>query len=268
MKKRPTVLLSFLLVAASVSLLTGCASNYRKRPEPTVSAAVGDNKVKGKSVKAEEADLDEYSTALVSDPWEPVNRAIFRFNDGVYTILFRPVSKVYETVLPKPVRKGLDNVFENVRVPVRLVNDVLQGKFERAARELEKFVLNSTWGIAGILRLSDRIPSLAEVPAADTGQTFAKWGIERGPYIVLPLLGPSTLRETVGYAGDSALNPVSWVTTAFGAPVWAIAIPSTNTLRSLPHQLRIYDAATENTLDPYLAARSAYIQYRNEVARK
>lgn len=268
MKKRPTVLLSFLLVAASVSLLTGCASNYPKRPEPTVSAAVGDNKVKGKSVKAEEADLDEYSTVSVSDPWEPVNRAIFRFNDGVYTILLRPISKVYETVLPKPVRKGLDNVAENVRVPVRLVNNVLQGKFERARHELEKFLVNSTIGIGGIVRQSDRIPSLAEVPAADTGQTFAKWGIGRGPYIVLPLLGPSTLRETVGYAGDSALNPVSWVTTAFGAPVWAIAIPSTNTLRSLPHQLRIYDAATENTLDPYLAARSAYIQYRNEVALK
>ena len=67
--------------------------------------------------------------------------------------------------------------------------------------------------------------------------------------------------------GDSALNPVSWVTTAFGAP-WLLAIPSTNTLRSLPHQLRHYDAATENTLDPYLAARSAYIQYRNQVASK
>jgi phospholipid-binding lipoprotein MlaA len=266
--KRQISLLFVLLAVSSVPLLTGCASNNRKRPEPTVSAAVGDNKVKARPVKAEEAEIDEYSTVLVSDPWEPVNRAIFRFNDGLYTILLRPISKVYETVVPKPVRKGLDNVAENVRVPVRLVNNVLQGKFERAARELQKFLVNSTWGIGGIVRLSDRIPSLAEVPAADTGQTFAKWGIGRGPYIVLPVLGPSTLRETVGYAGDSALNPVSWVTTAFGAPVWAIAIPSTNTLRSLPHELRIYDAATENTLDPYLAARSAHIQYRNEVALK
>ena len=266
--KRQISLLFVLLAVSSVPLLTGCASNNRKRPEPTVSAAAGDNRVKARPVKAEEAEIDEYSTVLVSDPWEPVNRAIFRFNDGVYTILFRPVSKVYETVLPKPVRKGLDNVYENVRVPVRLVNNVLQGKFDRAARELQKFLVNSSWGIGGIVRLSDRIPSLAEVPAADTGQTFAKWGIGRGPYIVLPVLGPSSLRDAIGYAGDSALNPVSWVTTAFGAPVWAIAIPSTNTLRSLPHQLRIYDAATENTLDRYLAARSAYIQYRNEVALK
>jgi phospholipid-binding lipoprotein MlaA len=269
MKNRPTFLLSFLLVASSVSLLTSCTSNSRKRPEPAVSAAVGDDKLKKeKPAKVEEADLDEYSAASVSDPIEPVNRGIFWFNDRVYNIAFRPISKVYETVVPKPMRRGLDNFYENVRFPVRLVNNALQGNFVRARQELEKFLINSSIGIVGIWRQSDRIPSLAEVPAADTGQTFAKWGIRRGPYIVLPVLGPSTLREAVGYAGDSALNPVSWITTAFGAPVWAIAIPSTNTLRSLPHQLRIYDAATENTLDPYLAARSAHIQYRNEVALK
>jgi phospholipid-binding lipoprotein MlaA len=268
MKKGPIFLLAFLLMgSSSVSLLTSCTSASRK-PQTVSASAVGHNRLKEKATKAEDAELDEYSTALISDPIEPVNRAIFWFNDGVYTILLRPISKVYETVLPKPVRRGLDNVFENVRVPVRLVNNLLQGKFVRARHELEKFLINSTIGVGGILRQSDRIPALAEVPAADTGQTFAKWGIGRGPYIVLPLLGPSTLRDAVGYAGDSALNPVSWTTSAFGAPTWVVAIPSTNTLRSLPRHLRIYDAATENTLDPYLAARSAYIQYRNQVALK
>jgi len=269
MKKGPVFLLTFLLVgSSSVSLLTSCTSVSRKPQNVSASAPVGHNRLKEKAPKPEDVELDEYSAALVSDPIEPVNRAIFRFNDVVYTVLLRPISKVYETVLPKPVRRGLDNVFENVRVPVRLVNNVLQGKFVRARHELEKFLINSTIGVGGILRQSNRIPSLAELPVADTGQTFAKWGIGRGPYIVLPLLGPSTLRDAVGYAGDSALNPVSWITTAFGAPTWAVAIPSTNTLRALPHHLRIYDAATENTLDPYLAARSAYIQYRNEVALK
>ncbi len=268
MKKRLTFLLSFLLVASSDSLLTSCSSVSRKPPEASLSAAVGDNRPKGKPAEGEEADLDEYSAALISDPFEPVNRGIFSFNHAVYTVVVRPISKVYETVLPKPVRKGLDNLFENVRFPVRFVNGALQGNFKRARQELEKFLINSSIGIGGIVRQSDRIPSLAEVPAADTGQTFAKWGIKPGPYIVLPLLGPSTLRDTVGYTGDSALNPVSWITTAYGGPAWTIAIPSTNTLRSLPHHLRVYDAATKDTLDPYLAARSAYIQYRNEVALK
>lgn len=268
MKKSPAFFLSFLLVVSSVSLLIGCASNHRKPPESSVSAAVRANKVKEKPVKANESDLDEYSAALTSDPWEPVNRAIFRFNNGVYTIVLRPISKVYEAVLPKLVRRSLDNFFENVRFPVRLVNGALQGRFERARQELEKFLVNSTIGIGGIIRQSDRIPSLAELPTSDTGQTFAKWGIRSGPYIVLPVLGPSTLRETVGYAGDSALNPVSWITTAYGGPAWTVAIPSTNTLRFLPHALRTYDAATKDTVDPYVAARTAYIQYRNEVALK
>lgn len=266
--KRHTSLLPLLLVVSSIPLLTSCTSVSRKQQDPTPSAAVGNHKLKGNSVKAEELDLDEYSTALVSDPLESVNRATFWLNDGVYTIVFRPISKVYETVLPKPVRKGLDNGFENVKFPVRFVNNALQGNFKRARQELEKFLVNTTIGVGGIVRQSDRIPSLADVPAADTGQTFAKWGIGHGPYIVLPLLGPSSLRDAIGYAGDSALNPVSWVTTVYGGPAWTIAIPSTNTLRALPHSLRTYDAATKNALDRYLAARTSYIQYRNEVALK
>ena len=266
--KRHTSLLPLLLVVSSVSLLTSCTSTSRKQPDPPSSAAVQDSKPAATSVKAEEDDLEEYSTASVADPLERLNRATFQLNDGIYTVAFRPISKVYEKVLPKPVRKGLDNLFENVRFPVRFVNNALQGNFKRARQELEKFLINSSIGIGGILRQSDRIPSLADVPAAETGQTFAKWGIHSGPYLVLPVLGPSNLRDAVGYAGDSALNPVSWITTAYGGPVWAIAIPSTNTLRSLPHQLRIYDAATKNALDRYLAARSAYMQYRRQVALK
>ena len=118
------------------------------------------------------------------------------------------------------------------------------------------------------MRQSDRIPSLADVPAADTGQTFAKWGIDHGVYIVLPLLGPSSLRDTVGLAGDYVLNPVNWVTILYGGYAWTIAFPSTNTLRALPDQLGRYDSATKNALDRYLAARSSYIQYRREAALK
>lgn len=268
MKKRPIFLFSFVLLASSTLLLTSCTSAPRKPETAAGSAPVGNNKLKPPPAMAEDTELDEYGGAVAYDPGEPVNRGIFRFNDGVYLVLVRPVSKVYETVLPKPVRKGLDNFFENVRVPVRLVNNMLQGRFVYARYELEKFLINSTIGVGGIIKQSDRIPYLAEMPIADTAQTFAKWRLGKGPYIVIPLIGPSTLREVVGYVGDSALNPVSWITTAFGAPTWAIAIPSTNTLRALPHQIRAYDAATKDTVDPYVAARTAYIQYRDEVARK
>ena len=266
--KRHTSLLPLLLVVSSVPLLTSCTSISRKQPAPSFSAAVRDNKLERKSVKAEEHDLDEYSTVSVADPLEPLNRATFWLNDGVYTIVLRPISKGYEKVLPKPVREGIYNAFENVKFPVRLVNNALQGNFKRAGQETGKFLVNTVIGFGGIVRQSDRFPSLADVPAADTGQTFAKWGIGHGAYIVLPLLGPSSLRDTVGLAGDYVLNPVNWVTILYGGHAWTIAIPSTNTLRALPDELGKYDSATKNALDRYLAARSSYIQYRREAALK
>jgi len=226
---------------------------------------MGDGKSDGKSVAATGDDLDEYAVAPVSDPWEPLNRATFWLNDGLYTFLFRPVSTVYKTIIPKFVRTGVYNAFENVKYPVRFVNDSLQGKFQRAGLETAKFLVNTTVGIGGLGRPSDHIPALADVPGADTGQTLAKWGIGNGPYIVLPLLGPSTVRDTVGLVGDYGLNPVTWVSFFYGGYTWFIAIPATNTVRALPVQLGIYDDATKSALDKYLAARSAYIQYRNGV---
>jgi phospholipid-binding lipoprotein MlaA len=266
--RRHTSLLPVLLVVSLVPFWTSCTSISRKRPDPSISAATRDNKVKGVSVNAEEHDLDEYNTTSVADPLEPLNRATFWLNDGVYTIVLRPISKVYEKVLPKPVRKGIDNAFENVKFPVRLVNNALQGNFKRAGQETGKFLVNTVIGFGGIVRQSDRFPSLADVPAADTGQTFAKWGIGHGAYIVLPLLGPNSLRDTVGLAGDYVLNPVNWATILYGGHAWTIAIPSTNTLRALPDELGKYDSATKNALDRYLAARSSYIQYRHEAALK
>ena len=130
--------------------------------------------------------------------------------DRLYTFLFRPISKGYELILPRPVRKGIDNAFENVKYPVRVVNCTLQGKFKRAGQETGKFVVNTVGGVAGIFRPAENIPALANVPDEDTAQTLGKWGIPNGPYLVLPLLGPSSVRDTVGLAGDYALNPVNW----------------------------------------------------------
>jgi phospholipid-binding lipoprotein MlaA len=118
------------------------------------------------------------------------------------------------------------------------------------------------------MKVSDRFPDLAELPSADTGQTFAKWGIDHGPYLVLPVIGPRSARDTVGFAGDIALNPLTWV--PIGGVAQAIALPITtpNTIRNLDNRLKAYDAATENAVDPYTAMRGAYIQYRNRATSK
>ncbi len=258
-------ILPLLLVVASALFLTSCCATGRKQPAATAAVRGGND---GKSVKAAEGDLNEYSATSVADPLEPLNRATFWINDGLYTIILRPITKGYEFVIPKPVRTGIHNVFENVRFPVRFVNDTLQGNFKRAGYETGKFVVNSIAGVGGIGRPSDHIPALADVPEGDTGQTFAKWGIGHGIYIVLPVLGPSSLRDTVGIAGDYVLNPVNWVSFVYGGYAWTIAIPSTNSLRVTHEQLGVYDSASKSSLDKYLAIRSAYIQHRQEVAKK
>jgi phospholipid-binding lipoprotein MlaA len=266
--KRHRSLLPVVLLLGLFPLVGACTSQPRKQPASSTVAAVGTGNINAKPANVEDNDLDEYDIALVPDPLEPINRATFWLNHEIYRFVLRPISKGYEKIVPEPVRKGIYNVFENVKFPVRLVNNALQGNFTRARRELEKFLINSSIGVGGIIRQSDRIPFLAEVPRTDTGLTFAKWGVKSGPYIVLPILGPSTFRDTAGLAGDYALNPVSWVTIVWGDYLWTMAIPYTNTLRALPEQLGTYDSVTENALDRYLAARSAYIQYRNQAAAR
>jgi phospholipid-binding lipoprotein MlaA len=148
---------------------------------------------------------------------------------------------------------------------------VLQGKGERAGLETKKFVINTMAGVGGLVRVSDKIPDIADIPAEDFGQTLAKWGFGHGPYIVLPLLGPSSIREFVGLAGDYAANPANYGLYFYKGNAnhdWMYIPPPANTLRSMPDQFEKYDAATKDAVDPYLSARAAFIQQRDEAAKK
>jgi len=257
-----------LLLAATGVVFTGCSSGSRNSPVADAPSTVGSPADSPEPVEEvdEFDDLDEYDGILIADPLEALNRATFMMNHGIYTVIVRPVSRGYEFMVPELLRNGIHNAFENVRFPVRLVNNLLQANFTRAGQETGKFVVNTVVGVGGLMRPSEGIPALANLPEADTGQTFAKWGIGRGPYLVLPILGPSTVRDTFGLAGDYALNPINWVTIVYGGYTWTLAIPSANTLRSMPPQIDQYDDATRDALDQYLAARSAYIQFRDSVA--
>ncbi len=259
MKLSPSLHLFVLAVTLS---LTNCTSVATKS-----ATSLTDN-LQDPASQTPADPVDEYATQEVSDPLEPLNRATFWINDGLYTILLRPISKGYEKILPSNVREGIDNVFDNAKFPVRLVNSALQCKLKRAGQETGKFLINTIAGVGGMIRQSDRIPSLVDVPAEDTAQTFAQWGIGHGTYLVLPLLGPSSVRDTVGLAGDYAMNPINWGMYAKGAPDWAVVPPAINTLRSLPGQLSDYDDATKDAIDPYLSARSTYIQNRAEAVRE
>jgi len=216
-------------------------------------------------------EMDEYAVVPVSDPFEPVNRAVFRFNDGLYDYVLRPVSKGYKKVVPAPVRTGIRNFFDNIRFPIRFVNSSLQGKFGRAGLETGKFAVNTVAGLGGFIRISDDVPSLARIPREDTGQTFGVWRIGQGPYLVLPVLGPGTARDTVGFVGDYFLNPLNWnLRENLDWYTWEVetGVTVVSVVNSLPDLLNTYDAPRKDAIDPYLAVRSAYIQYREAAVKQ
>jgi phospholipid-binding lipoprotein MlaA len=220
---------------------------------------------------ADSDELDEYASVTVSDPLEPMNRAVFKFNNGLYDYVLRPVGKGYVRVTPKPVRKGITNFFNNLRFPIRFVNSALQGKFQRAGLETGKFAVNTVAGIGGLIRVSDAVPALAAISEEDTGQTFGVWRVGKGPYLVLPFFGPSTVRDTTGMVGDHVLNPLNWnLKHNIDWYDWKVSTGVTvvNGVNSLPGAIAAYDALRKDALDPYVAVRSAYIQYREAAIQK
>ena len=180
----------------------------------------------------------------------------------------KPFSTAYEFVLPDLVRRGIRNAYDNVRFPVRLVNHTLQGRLDRTAKETGRFLVDTTAGVGGVMKPADKIPALADVPKADTGQTFGKWGIPHGPYLVVPVLGPTTSRDLVGTAGDTALNPVAWLGLIFGGAGWTTAVSAPSGAHGLPDQMDRYDMATKDALDPYISTRTGYMQNRKAAVER
>ena len=199
-----------------------------------------------------------------NDALEKVNRGTFKFNHQFYRFVARPVAKATVFIIPTPVLSALGNVLENLESPVRITSCLLQAKGKRAAQETGKLLLNSTLGVGGLWKPSDRMPELKDVPAEDVGQAFGKWGVPPGPYLVLPVLGPSSARDAVGKAADSLLHPSMWVN-ASGVKTAATA---TQAVVENPDRMEAYDAATQDALDPYIGMREAFTAYRAAAVRK
>ena len=147
---------------------------------------------------------------VVRDPLEPLNRVFFEFNDRIYFWVLKPVSRGYAAILPLDIRQCLSNFFTNMAAPIKLVNNLLQGEVEDAAVVLSRFLINSTAGVFGLGDPAYRDFDLDQ-READFGQTLGKWGIKAGIYLCLPGLGPSTLRDTIGFAGDLYLHPYPYI---------------------------------------------------------
>lgn len=209
-------------------------------------------------------DDDEFDDPGVNDPLEGLNRAFFAMNDLTYQAVLVPVSRIYGGVTPEPVQRGVRNFFDNLRYPVRLVNNLLQGKGTEAGRETQKFFLNTTVGVLGFGKPSDDRENLRDIPREDMGQTFAAWGVGDTPYLVLPFIGPSTVRDALGRVPDAFLYPPVHILSA-DELIAAEAVDLTN--RS-PALMREYESMKEASVDPYAALRNAYLENRRrEIAR-
>ncbi len=210
------------------------------------------------------ADPQSNDSQFVHDPWEPVNRDFHSFNKGMDTVLLRPTAKVYDTVTPALARLLIRNGLSMLELPGIFVNHVLQGDIESAAMTAGRFGVNVVMG-AGLI---DPATELG-LPLVDTdlGLTFAEWGVEEGPYVEMPLLGPATSRDAVGRIGQIALDPVNFVT---GADVVDVIQPASTVLGAVEARawnMSAIDQLLYQSADSYVATRSAYLQLRRrEVA--
>ena len=219
--------LSLIILLLSSLNLIGCASNSYKEPQ---------------------------------DPWQGLNRGIYKFNDVLDRAILKPVAKGYDKVVPKPIDKGIDNILSNIGDVVVLFNDILQLKLVQSASDTGRLLVNSTLGLAGIFDVASPLgmPKHNE----DFGQTLGYWGTPSGPYLVLPFMGPSTLRDGIGILPDGAVNNV--VLNEIGIDelderLIYSGISVINTRQSL---LGASDLLDNSGADPYTFLRESYLQRR------
>jgi len=275
-------LLACCLLGVATILATGCAEKTGtvqlqglNDVRPTGDQTPADEPI-DPFARADEGNGDEY------DPWEPMNTNIFAFNLKVDRYVLKPVAKGYDFILPDLVQVGISNIFSNLRFAPRFLNNVFQGKIKGAGIEVGRFLINSTAGLAGFFDLATKVDLVT--PEEDFGQTLGFYGVTPGPYLVLPLLQPFTVRDFVGYVGDVFLNPINWLV----API----IEANNVPSLIAHKNRMtssiiqygtrtgeivndrsrnlqkFQGVEEATLDLYTAVRNAYLQKRAQAVRE
>ena len=217
----------------------------------------------GEFAQASPRDEEEFEEEVTEyDPLERFNRAMFDFNQKLDRFVLKPVAKAWNFVVPNLAQQSLANAFDNVAMPRRLVNSLLQLKMEGAGRELARFFLNISMGVGGFFDVATElgVPRSEE----DTGQTLGYYGVRPGPYLVLPFLPPLTVRDAFGFAADGAMQPISYVA-PFAAMVGMRAGQVVND-RSL--NLETFEEFEQMTFDLYSAVRNAYLQRRQRLIQE
>ena len=216
------------------------------------------------SIDNEPAFGEEREIGLVSDPLEPVNRVFFHFNDKLYFWVVKPISHGYAYLIAEDVRMCVRSFLKNLLAPVRIVNNLLQGKVANSGIETARFVINSTFGVVGLADPAKNEFGLSPKDE-DMGQTLGVYGLGEGIYICWPFWGPSNVRDTIGLAGDFFLSPLSYL--AMSDSGTGLAVEAGREVNNTSLVLGDYEDFKESAIDPYVALRDAYRQYRQKKIR-
>ncbi|MBU6235783.1 MAG: VacJ family lipoprotein [Alphaproteobacteria bacterium] len=203
--------------------------------------------------------MDQDETAI-SDPLEPVNRVTFAFNEMLDAVLFTPLTSIYHNVVPEVARNAVHNVVDNLKSPVYMANELLQGNVKDAGVVARRFATNTVLGIGGIVDVAAK--QGVKYQPEDFGQTLATWGVDSGPYIVWPILGPSSLRDSVGFAADIAMDPLYWYAQNTDRDGINQGRAAATFIDTKDRTLDVMQDLRRNSGDMYKALQSVYVQRR------
>lgn len=204
-------------------------------------------------------------TPQTQDPWEKFNRGTFAFNKVFDKYLLAPVAKGYRIILPSEIRTGIRNFFNNLKEPWTSINSALQGDFKNTGNSIARFCINTTIGLLGIFDVASNLG--IEKQKEDFGQTLAVYGVEPGPYIVLPLLGPSTFRDAMGKVAGFVADPVTLALNRDGKENWLWIGTALKGIDFREQNLEKIDNLEATSVDFYATIRSLYLERRNRMIR-
>jgi len=209
--------------------------------------------------------MSEEEKSEIADPLEPFNRVMYHFNDKLYFWVLKPVAQGYGKVVPEAARVSVSNFFANLAFPIRFVNCLLQANFKGAAAELGRFTVNTLWGVGGFLDPASSEDINLSKQDEDFGQTLGAYGLGQGFFIIWPLFGPSSPRDTVGLVGDAFLTPSTYFSPWYAGAGTRVY----DRVNDTSLKIGDYESLKEAAIDPYVAIRDAYVQYRlKKVNRK
>lgn len=252
------IIMSVIVPATSV-MATASAVGQNSYPD-----LLGDDFEDDDYFDDEGDEFDSEYRATISDPLEPLNRLFFTFNDKVYEWVLSPVTDGYIWAIPRELRESFGNFFYNLAAPVRFVNLILQGEVKQSGAVLHRFLINSTMGVYGLVDIAN-LEFDIKPRKADFGQTLGRWGIGDGIYLCWPVVGPSSIRDSVGLVVDAYTHPIPYF---HENRVLDISYYTSNKVNTLSLNPTIYDDLKRFSIDPYVASRQAYYDYRKAIIER